>query len=159
MKKKELMDILKILDKRVRKIYDIKIKYDINIDLESSNTIGRFTNRNSKNSIHFNKKVFKNSPTKKFIEVIVHEYSHMVVYNMYGRVKSHGTQWKSVMRSLGQNNPTPTTNVFKYIKKKDSEVMIKCGCGKRYISANRATRMKNGTKYVCRSCSKKLEFI
>jgi len=159
MKKKKLKDLLKSLDNRAMKLYNLKLNYSISFDLKSSQTIGYFSNKKNNLNIVFNKKVFKESKFKDFKEVIIHEYSHMIVYVLYGKVYAHGKQWKSVMKSFGIKNPSATTSAFKNVKKKESDKLIKCSCGKRYISSNRASRMKNGTKYICCSCSKPLKLL
>jgi len=159
MKKKKLNKLLKKLDKKVKRLFKLDLNYSIKFNLESSQTIGYFSNRKNKLNIVFNKSVFKDSKFKDFKEVIIHEYSHMIVYVLYGSVPAHGEKWKLIMKILGINNPTATTASFRNIKKKESDKLIKCGCGKRYVSSNRASRMKNGTKYICRLCSKQLKLI
>ena len=160
MKKKKLNKLLKKLDKKVKKLFKLELNYSINFDLKSSQTLGYFSNKKNKLNIVFNKSVFKDSKFKDFKEVIIHEYSHMVAYVLYGGIiQSHGEEWKSIMKLLGIKNPSATTASFRNIKKKDSDKLIKCGCGEIYISSNRASRIKNGTKYICKLCSKQLKLI
>jgi len=160
MKKKKLNKLLKKLDKKVKRLFKLELNYSIKFNLESSQTIGYFSNKKNKLNIVFNKMVFKESKYKDFKEVIIHEYSHMIAYVLYGGIiQSHGEEWKLIMKNLGINNPTATTASFRNIKKKESDKLIKCGCGKRYISSNRASRIKNGTKYMCKLYSKQLKLI
>jgi len=158
---KYLKKELKILEKLAKKIFNLKkLKYKVKINLKSSLTIGRYERKHNKNTLRFNKAVYKQSKKKTFHEVIVHEFSHMVAYELYGPlIMPHGKEWKSVMRVFGENNPSAKTKAFSKIKMKESDVSVKCKCGSFYLSANRGTRLKNGTKYTCRVCSKKIKLI
>lgn len=153
----ELDTFLKFLEKRAEKHLDIKIpRYKISKKLKSKRILGLFQVKNNKLKIKLNKDLIL-SNFEKYKEVIIHEFSHMIIFVLYGyneNIRSHGKEWKNVMRIMGAKEIASTTQVF---EKELGEIIAICKCKEHYITKNRATRIKNGTKYLCRNCGKKLK--
>jgi len=143
------------LHKRVKKIYSLE-KQDLKIYFFESDKIAYYK-RASEISLNFNKNILKLK--KKHIKnIIIHEFAHYVVDHIHDfRARPHGKEWRSVMRALGAKEISATTTVMSTIQKNSNNVKCYCKCQERYISKNRATRIKNGTKYICRDCKTKLK--
>jgi len=159
---KKLKKLLKKLDQKSINIFWIESSYKVKFHT-STNVLGFYKRiykrkTNDKHVLSFNKEVLNNSNFKHFREVIIHEYAHMLNRTINPYSDSHGKEWKKVMAKLGATEISATTSLFKDLKKKESDVSIKCKCGKSFISRNRATRMENGTKYFCKICFSKLKF-
>jgi predicted SprT family Zn-dependent metalloprotease len=148
---------IKELEENILKIIKIKkLKYSIRYDLTSVKTLGLFkVTRKGKLRLIFNKDLIEKD-FEKYKFVIVHEFSHLVTYLHFGRVSSHGKEWKQIMKLLGQKQPRATTALF---SNELGDVKASCKCSEHLISKNRATRIKNGTKYLCRKCGKKIKLI
>lgn len=87
---------------------------------------------------------------------VKHEAAHLITFQKYGKVKSHGEQWRQVMLRAGQQ-PTRTHSVKSDRKTID---VICTGC-KMIISmgSRRYARMRNGQRYLCKGCNSPVEFI
>jgi len=88
-------------------------------------------------------------------QTVVHEIAHLMTFHIFGLnngVKGHGKEWKKIMRLLGKN-PDRCHNVDNSdIRRKVQRVEAKCNCQTFQITKTRATKMRNGSTYRCRSC-------
>lgn len=156
---KKIKKFLNKLDQKAERIFNLKKhKYKVKLNLNSSSILGYYRHKNSKHTLVFNRVVYENVNFKDFKEVLIHEYSHYIANVLYGgRIQSHGSEWRAIMKVFGIKNPSAKTSSFLSIKKRESDVKVKCKCGERFISANKATRMRNGQKYICSKCKKKIK--
>ena len=93
------------------------------------------------------------------MDIIIHEYAHYITFRLYGLVQAHGPEWKSVMEKLGAKEISARTAVFSSIKKKPTDVQVKCNCSKIYISSYKANKIKNGFNYKCRNCQSRVKIV
>jgi len=158
---KKIKKYLKKLEKEASNKFGLKkFKYKTSFELSSSKTLAYFLYDGYKRYFIFNKTVYKKSSFSDFKEIILHEFAHYIVHLKYDYyTSSHGKEWKYVMNQLGVSNPKATSSNFSNIKKRSSDVKVKCGCNSFYISSNKATRMKNGAEYLCKICYKKIKNI
>jgi predicted SprT family Zn-dependent metalloprotease len=160
--KKELKSFLKKLEKKSKKIFGIrKFNYKLDLTLVSTNILGLYKRSYIKgkqnHTLSLNISLFKLN-TKDIKTILLHEFAHYITYRIYrDKINSHGREWRMVMKALGAKEISSKTNIASKIKRKDSDVKVKCKCSTHYISKNRYTRMKNGTKYRCKKCNKKLK--
>jgi len=95
------------------------------------------------------------TPAQK-IDVVKHETCHLITWHKYGKVKSHGDEWKRAMVKAGL--VPMRTHAVKTPKR---SVKVQClQCQNTYdMGMVRARRMKLGTKYLCKTCSGGLVFV
>jgi len=70
---------------------------------------------------------------KKYLNVVTHEFAHLVVYEKYSQAAPHGKEWQRVMQIFGATEASyKTTSLSKYLKKAYSNKLkkIKCKCHK-----------------------------
>ncbi len=153
----KIITLLQSLEALATKHYSLdmkSLKYKVKFDISSISILGQFKAfKKTKFSLHFNEYLFKNSSFKDYKEIIIHEFAHLITYVVFGKqVDAHGSKWISVMKTFNAKNISSKTNAFKLVKRKPSECLAGCSCSEYYISSNRATKIKNGVKYICRSC-------
>ncbi|HDR1021064.1 TPA: SprT family zinc-dependent metalloprotease [Pasteurella multocida] len=91
-------------------------------------------------------------------EVVPHELAHLLVYQLFGRVKPHGKEWKNIMQNVFHLEPQiyhqfDTSNVVK------SVFPYECGCKVHYLTIRRHNNIQNGQiMCFCKECKFKLRF-
>lgn len=155
----KLLQDLELLAFKYYKLNFKNIKYKVKFDLLSTNVLGLFkVNLKNKLSIHLNEFLFSESSFSDFKEIVIHEFSHLVTYLVYGKqIDPHGSKWISVMKKFNSKVISSKSNVFSLVKRKPSDCFASCKCTEVVISAHRATKIKNGVKYTCRKCKSHLK--
>ncbi|NKF49283.1 SprT family zinc-dependent metalloprotease [Shewanella sp. WXL01] len=92
-----------------------------------------------------------------FIEhVIPHEVSHLLAYQLYGKVRPHGREWQSIMLKVFGQQPS-TTHQLDIRSVQGKMFNYQCGCGVVPLTIRRHNKVVRGeTKYRCRRCSETL---
>ena len=127
---------------------EINFKYKVNFRLSSKESMGEYSMNND--IFYFNMEICEKAGFAVYEEIIIHEFSHMIINYKYGKkVLVHGKEWKSVMRKLNSKNISATVDFNKYI---DTNIKVSCNCQDHYISKNRLTRLRNGRNYKCKLC-------
>ena len=87
---------------------------------------------------------------EKFIEEVVpHELSHLITFQIYGKVKPHGKEWQYIMSEIMKQPPKVTHN-FNFKRK---EYVYICDCQEHYLSSIRHNKIeKNKISYQCLKC-------
>ncbi|MBB1439981.1 SprT family zinc-dependent metalloprotease [Shewanella sp. SG41-4] len=108
------------------------------------------------NKLRFNPVLLAENPDIFINEVVPHEISHLVCFNLFGKVKPHGKEWQSVM--LTTFNITPkTTHQLDTQSVSGQQFEYFCGCGSVPLSIRRHNRIVRGqTQYRCRRCQQTL---
>ncbi|MBT0586569.1 SprT family zinc-dependent metalloprotease [Alteromonas sp. SM 2104] len=106
----------------------------------------------NRNHINFNPLYLHDNVDEYLSQVIPHEVAHIVVYQIFGRVKPHGLEWQSMMRDTFDCKPqvthtmhsdAVTSRVFTY----------KCDCGQVELSVRRHNKVVRGQQqYRCKRC-------
>lgn len=156
---KEIFETLKVLEEKAKSQYKLKkLKYKVNFDLKSLRILGRYSHHTK--TISFNKELILKSGIKKYLPVVIHEFSHLVAMKVFGKyIKSHGKEWKEIMVFFGEGDPKATTKDFSKEIADLHEIKANCKCTIHGISSIRAKRIKEGKEYYCKKCKSKLKIL
>jgi predicted SprT family Zn-dependent metalloprotease len=134
----------------------------------------RFTSRlgeasvdgNNNYRIRFSVPLWPHASEKEKHECVVHEICHIVDFwskrNIPGYVADggHGYKWQSYMRKAGISDPARCHAVKpKEVIEIRRPINVTCGCSVIQITKNRATKMKNGHRYLCSKCRNPIRFV
>ncbi|WP_434930529.1 SprT family zinc-dependent metalloprotease [Shewanella sp. HL-SH5] len=104
------------------------------------------------NKLRFNP-ILLDENTAIFIDdVVPHEISHLLSFQLFGRVKPHGAEWQTIMRKVFNRVPKTTHQLdTQSVRGKQFEYF--CGCGSVQLSVRRHNNVLKGkTQYRCKSC-------
>ena len=113
------------------------------------------------NELRFNAVLLEENGNAFLKRTVPHEVAHIVARNKYGRVQSHGVEWKSVMRFFGLE-PTrchtyDTSNSSVSRKRMEREFLYKCACQTFKLTKTRHRRALKGAQYICKNCKTVLQ--
>lgn len=112
--------------------------------------------------IKINMEIFKNNMNSYLDRTVRHELAHLIDTYLYGRTKPHGRNWKTVMHTLGDRNPTVchTYNMDNVeVRRLKNRYIYACDCMEHSITIIRHRRALDRIKtYVCRTCRKNITF-
>ena len=106
-----------------------------------------------KNLIKLNKTLFVQNFDEFKRQVIPHEVAHLVCFQKFGKVKPHGSEWKSIMRAVF-NLDAAVTHKFDVASVGMQEYTYRCDCPELIkLSAIRHNKVMNGKQqYRCQKC-------
>lgn len=108
------------------------------------------------NRINLNPVLFCHNRDAFFTDVIAHELSHLLVFQLFGRVQPHGWQWQKMMEEVFQR-PANTTHNFDLAPLKLKSFYYRCECGPVELSVRRHNKVIRGQqRYFCRRCKQTL---
>ncbi|GGP92076.1 SprT family zinc-dependent metalloprotease [Shewanella ulleungensis] len=111
------------------------------------------------NRLRFNPVLLTENPHVFLSEVVPHEISHLLCYQLFGRVKPHGKEWQSIMTATFKV-PPKTTHQLNVQSVSGQQFDYFCGCGNTTLSIRRHNRVQRGqTQYRCRRCKQTLQRI
>ncbi|GAA3526196.1 SprT family zinc-dependent metalloprotease [Zobellella aerophila] len=88
-------------------------------------------------------------------EIIPHEVAHLVVFARYGKVRPHGREWQTVMRSVFGLEPSTRHRLDTH--KVAPTFGYDCGCRLHRLSLRRHNKIQRGqSRYLCMHCGKLL---
>ena len=110
-----------------------------------------------KNHINFNPVLLSEYPDNYKSDVVPHEVAHIVVYQVYGRVKPHGAEWQAVMRDIFNCEPA-TTHSMCSDNLNSKTFPYHCKCGPVQLTIRRHNKVMRGQQqYQCRTCGQMLK--
>lgn len=109
----------------------------------------------NQNRINLNGPLFMANQRAFLDEVVPHEVSHLLVWQLYGRVKPHGRQWQYMMETVF-TVPATTTHQFDLAPMDIATFPYECQCGLVQLSVRRHNKVLRGQRYVCRRCNTSL---
>ena len=112
-----------------------------------------------KNEIKFNRTLLLENADEFIRQVVPHELAHLIVYQMFGRVKPHGREWQLVMNEIF-NLPADTCHQFDIKNVQGKNFEYRCACQTHFLSTRRHNRIvREKIEYLCRKCKGKLVFV
>jgi len=109
-----------------------------------------------KNTIKFNRTLLLENPTEFVNQVVPHELAHLIVYQLFGRVKPHGEEWQSVMTKVFQL-PAETCHRFDVTSVQGKTFAYRCGCRIHRLSVRRHNKIqRERAVYLCQICQGRL---
>lgn len=90
-------------------------------------------------------------------DVVPHEVCHLLAFLLYGKVKPHGIEWKTLMQQLF-NLPGQAYHKMDVTKVAGRTFEYFCICGPIELTVRRHYKVLRGQQhYVCRRCHTKLK--
>ncbi|OOF58789.1 SprT family zinc-dependent metalloprotease [Rodentibacter myodis] len=112
-----------------------------------------------KNEIKFNRTLLLENSTEFIRQVVPHELAHLIIYQVFGRVKPHGVEWKALMNQVF-HLPAETCHQFDVQNVQGKTFEYRCHCQTHLLSIRRHNRiLKEKVEYLCRKCKGKLIFV
>ena len=109
-------------------------------------------------AIKFNRTLLLENSDEFIRQVVPHELAHLIVYQVFGRVKPHGQEWQAVMTQLF-NLPADTCHQFDVESVQGKMFAYQCECQTHYLTIRRHNRIqRDKIAYLCRKCQGKLVF-
>ncbi|MFT6984307.1 MAG: SprT protein [Psychromonas sp.] len=104
-----------------------------------------------RNIIKFNATLFKHNQDEFINQVVAHEVAHLIVYQLYGKVRPHGREWQDVMCNVF-NCPATTTHSLDISKVIGKQFSYLCLCRTHQLTIRRHNKVLKGAKYLCTRC-------
>ena len=112
-----------------------------------------------KNEIKFNRTLLLENADEFIRQVVPHELAHLIVYQIFGRVKPHGKEWQLVMSEIFRL-PADTCHQFDIKNVQGKAFEYRCACPAHFLSTRRHNRIvREKIEYLCRKCKGKLVFV
>ncbi|MCF2950059.1 SprT family zinc-dependent metalloprotease [Paraglaciecola aquimarina] len=104
------------------------------------------------NELRFNPVLLKDNHQLFLDEVVPHEVCHLIAFSMFGKVRPHGKEWKSLMKVLFDLDGQ-TYHKMDVKKVAGKQFVYQCECGPVELSIRRHNKVKRGEQqYTCRRC-------
>ena len=135
-------------------------RYPVSLRLKGRTAGKAFLGR----EIRFNPILYMENKNTFIARTVPHEIAHMIAYDLYGRVKPHGNEWKTVCRKIGMKDITrchsyDTSTVSKERKPRERPFVYSCNCREFKMTLTLHRRMNAGQRRVCRSCRGILKYV
>ncbi|QPB42279.1 SprT family zinc-dependent metalloprotease [Rodentibacter haemolyticus] len=112
-----------------------------------------------KNEVKFNRTLLLENSDEFIRQVVPHELAHLIVYQMFGRVKPHGAEWKALMNQVF-HLPADICHQFDVQNVQGKTFEYRCLCQTHLLTTRRHHRiLKEKAEYLCRKCKGKLRFV
>ncbi|MBO1271207.1 SprT family zinc-dependent metalloprotease [Shewanella sp. 4t3-1-2LB] len=109
------------------------------------------------NKLRFHPVLLRENPETFIREVVPHEICHLLCYQLYGKVKPHGAEWKQLMQQIF-HLPGKTTHQFDTTSVTPKGKRYHCACGDIELTLRRHNKIVRGqARYRCRSCGQWLQ--
>lgn len=110
------------------------------------------------NTLHLHEQLYSEHHTYYWSDVIPHELAHLITYHVFGQVKPHGKEWRSVMKYVFNVLPTTTHQLPVNHLRRVRQVTYQCQCGTIELSMIRHNRVVQGRQtYRCKTCGDTLQ--
>lgn len=126
----------------------------------SGRAAGQYRVLRGEATIRYNPWIFSRYFDDNLNETVPHEVAHFVVDQLWGlrRVRAHGAEWQSVMRTLGaEPRATARYDLTGLPMRTQRRYTYHCACRSHELSACRHNRVQRGkARYHCRQCGQSL---
>ncbi|TCP93316.1 SprT protein [Cricetibacter osteomyelitidis] len=111
-----------------------------------------------KNLIKLNRTLLQENPNEFIHQTVPHELAHLIVYQVFGRVKPHGQEWQAVMTKIF-NLPADTCHQFDVESVQGQTFSYRCQCQIHQLSIRRHNKIqRESAVYFCRKCKAPLKY-
>jgi SprT protein len=91
-------------------------------------------------------------------EVVPHEFAHLIVHQVFGKVRPHDKEWQMVMEKV-LSVPARTTHSFAVESVQGKTFEYRCGCETHALTIRRHNKVqRQQNRYLCRQCGQSLLF-
>ncbi len=104
-----------------------------------------------RNLIKFNPILFQQNQCVFFDQVIPHEVAHLVVFQTYGKVRPHGMEWQSIMKTIFKI-PALTTHNLNIDDVVGQQFAYACDCQQHKLTIRCHNKILKGESYFCKRC-------
>ncbi|MCK3658515.1 SprT family protein [Pasteurellaceae bacterium Pebbles2] len=109
------------------------------------------------NEIKLNRTLLLENSTEFIQQVVPHELAHLLVYQLFGRVKPHGREWQALMQNVF-HLPADTCHQFDVQSVQGKTYAYRCQCQVHQLTQRRHNKiLQQSAVYFCRKCQQKLE--
>ncbi len=104
-----------------------------------------------RNIIKFNPTLYAQNKVEFVKQVVAHEVAHLIVYQLYGKVRPHGTEWQQVMTQVFKlaANTTHSLDIKDVI---GQQFNYQCQCSDHLLTIRRHNKVIRGASYLCKQC-------
>lgn len=111
-----------------------------------------------RNEVRFNPILLLENQQAFISQVVPHELAHILVYQHFGRVQSHGKEWKMMMETV-LGVPADIYHCFD-VQSVQQQFPYQCSCQTHQLSIRRHNAvMRDKRSYICRLCKTPLHFV
>lgn len=111
-----------------------------------------------RNEIRLNPVLLQENRQAFIDEVLPHEFAHLIVHQVFGRVRPHGKEWQMVMEKV-LGVPASTTHSFAVESVQGKTFEYQCGCETHALTIRRHNKvLRQQNHYLCRQCGETLIF-
>lgn len=111
-----------------------------------------------RNEVRFNPVLLEENQQEFIRQVVPHELAHILVYQHFGRVQSHGKEWRMMMETV-LGVPADIYHCFN-TRSVQQQFTYRCACQTHQLSIRRHNAvMRNKRSYICRLCKTTLQFL
>ncbi len=104
------------------------------------------------NKIRLNPILLNENPQTFLEHVLPHEISHLLAYQLFGKVKPHGKEWQSIMLGVFKQ-PARTTHQLNVASVQGKQFDYRCACGITPLTIRRHNKVQRGQiNYRCKRC-------
>ncbi|KXO13969.1 Protein sprT [Moritella sp. JT01] len=108
------------------------------------------------NELRFNPILLQENQQHFIANTVPHEVAHLLVYQIYGRTKPHGEEWRQVMNQIF-DLAAKTTHQYDVSRVKGKTFTYACHCTEHLLTIRRHNKIvRDNIKYICRYCKQSL---
>lgn len=108
-------------------------------------------------NLRFNLKLLEENQEDFLRFTVPHEVAHYIVALLYGRVRPHGKEWRSVMNFFGIKHPLVCHS---FDIKSTYPWIYRCRCQEHFVGQKKHSMIQRGTRtYTCKNCGDFIKLI
>lgn len=112
-----------------------------------------------KNEIRFNPTLLSENPQEFIRQVVPHELAHLLVFQLFGRVKPHGKEWQGIMQQVF-GLEADVCHQFDTQSVQGKTFAYQCQCQTHHLTLRRHNKiLRKQMNYFCKKCHQPLKPI
>ena len=90
-------------------------------------------------------------------QILIHEICHILTWIQSPYARSHGSEWRSMMRTMGREPDRCHEMPTAHLQYKQKRFEVVCACRSHVVSARLLRKIEAiGANYTCRSCGQRV---